>query len=178
MYQILLVFFFLNQLIINIAAAPPKFHSLYGANTLPTCFPTQPHCIRPRVDECRDALSIMVKADPGYPVILGRPGVVGDGPRAYGVPRAWSSLPYNCVVKLDVTDPRAVEEVFLMTLTAPAELVIRNCIIGGTGCGGSILVGRNEGLKLTLAYYNGVRGKGVVLDIGRVNGSRHALVDE
>lgn len=120
----------------------------------------------------------MVKADPGYPVILGRPGVVGDGPRSYGVPRAWSSLPYNCVVKLDVTDSRAVEEVFLKTLTAPAELVIRNCIIGGTGCGGSILVGRNEGLELTLAYYTGVRGKGMVLDIGRANGSRHALVDE
>lgn len=123
-------------------------------------------------------MSIMVIADPGYPIILGRPDIVGQGPRSYDVPRMWSSLPYNCVVKLDVTDPKAVEEVFLKTLTAPAEVVIRKCIIGGTGCGGSILAGKTKMLRLTLAYYTSVEGEGAVLDVGRINGSRHALVDE
>ncbi|KAL8995463.1 MAG: hypothetical protein Q9169_004804 [Polycauliona sp. 2 TL-2023] len=179
MYQIL--FFFFAQLLTTITAILPRLHTPYLTSNLPTCFPTRPHCIRPRVDECRDALSVMVKADPGYSVILGRPEIVGDGPRSYGVPRMWSSLPFNCIVKIDVTDPKAWDETILKTLTAPAEVVIRKCIMGGTGCGGSMLVGKEKVLRLTLAYYTSIEGKGAVLDVGRGNGiensSREAWLD-
>ena len=119
----------------------------------------------------------MVKADPGYPVFLGRPGIVGQGLRDYGVPRIWSSLPINCIVKLDVTEPKAVEEVILKTLTAPAEFVIRKCIAEGTGCGGSILVGKWKQIRLTMAYYTSLEREGVLLDVGRRNGSREAYGD-
>ncbi|KAL8938825.1 MAG: hypothetical protein Q9216_003685 [Gyalolechia sp. 2 TL-2023] len=124
--------------------------------TLPSCFPTRPHCIRPRVDECRDAISLMGNIDPGYPVILSRPECSEGTSRSYSVPHAWASVPKNCVVKLDVTDPKASDELFIKSLTIPAELVIRKCIIGGTGCGGSILVGKAKVLELTLAYYTAV----------------------
>ena len=176
MYQILL--FLLIQFLTNITALPPISHiPPYLAGTLPTCFPTRPHCIRPRIGECRDALSVMVKVDPGYPVILGRPEIVGQGPRDYGVPRIWSSLPINCIVKLDVTEPKAVEEVELKTLTVPAEFVIRKCIAEGTGCGGSLLVGKGKKSRLTLAYYTSIEREGVLLDFGSGNGSREAYGD-
>ncbi|KAL8964953.1 MAG: hypothetical protein Q9197_006736, partial [Variospora fuerteventurae] len=121
------------------------------------------------VEECRDALSIMTLADPGYPIDLGRKEVIGDGPRSYAVPREWSSLPLNCIVKIDVIDPKAVEVIpTLKALTAPAELIIRQCLLEGTQCGGSILVGPRKVLKLTLSYYTDVTGgDDGVLRVGR-----------
>ncbi|KAL9009803.1 MAG: hypothetical protein Q9173_005199 [Seirophora scorigena] len=163
----------LTLLIISTTAtptpAPAPAPTSPRARFLPACFPDRPHCIRPRVDECRDAITIMAAADPGYPIQLGRKEVIEDSPRAYRVPWEWSSLPINCIVKLDVTDPKAVELLLLRSLTTPAELVIRTCILGGTKCGGSILVGPNKVLALTLAYYSdvGLHGPGSVLVVGR-----------
>ncbi|KAI4271840.1 MAG: hypothetical protein L6R35_006513 [Caloplaca aegaea] len=120
----------------------------------------------------------MTRADPGYPLDLGRKEVVGDGPRSYGVPRVWSSLPINCLVKIDVIDPKAVEVVpSLKALTAPAELIIRKCLLEGTQCGGSILVGPRRVLKLTLSYYTDVTGEDDgVLRVGR-NGTDMAYTE-
>ncbi|KAL9026047.1 MAG: hypothetical protein Q9196_005228 [Gyalolechia fulgens] len=139
--------------LINAAPSP----TVRAAKTLPSCFPTRPHCIRPRVDECRDAIFFMGNVDPGYPVILSRPGIGEPTSRWFGVPRLWGSIPHNCVVKIDVTDPKASDEVLLKSLAIPAEFVIKKCIIGGTGCGGSILVGKAKVVELTLAYYTAVK---------------------
>ncbi|KAL8955480.1 MAG: hypothetical protein Q9193_006692, partial [Seirophora villosa] len=144
----------LTLLIVSTIATPAPAPASPRARLLPTCFPDRPHCIRPRVNECRDAVTIMAAADPGYPMELGRKEVLEDSPRPYRVPREWSSLPINCIVKLDVIDPKAVEVLLLRSLTLPAELVIRKCILGGSMCGGSILVGPNKALALTLAYYS------------------------
>lgn len=99
----------------------------------------------------------MGSVDPGYPVILSRPDVGEPMSRSYDVPRSWASVPLNCVVKIDVTDPKVSEELFIRSLAIPAEVIIRKCIKGGTGCGGSILVGKENNLELTLAYYTAFR---------------------
>lgn len=67
-------------------------------------------------------------------------------------------MPPNCVVKIDVTDPKASETIFIKQLVIQAEVVVRKCIIGGTGCGGEILAGDKRVLRLTLAYYTAVDG--------------------
>lgn len=142
-------------------AAPPR--TALAAKILPTCFPTRPYCIRPRIEECRKAISLMGVADPGYPIIVGRPDVVKGKSHSYSVPHAWASVPVNCVVKIDVTDPKATDEVTLISLTALAEVVIKNCILGGTGCGGSILAGKSKVLELILAYYTAIPHEGRLL---------------
>ena len=145
-YILLLLFCAIND--ISAASLTAKF--------FPACFTTRPHCIRPRVEECRDAVFLMRLADPGYPIILGRRDIVESHTRAFEVPRRWLSLPYNCVVKLDVIDPKATDELRLQSLTSPAEKIIRSCIIGSTQCGGSMLVGPKRELELTLGYYSAV----------------------
>lgn len=147
MNQLLLLFF---CAINNISAAS------LAAKFFPACFTTRPHCIRPRVQECRDATFLMRLADPGYPIILGRANIVESATRAFVVPRRWVSVPYNCVVKLDVVDPKATDELRLQTLTTPAERIIKYCVIGSTQCGGSMLVGPKRELELTLGYYSAV----------------------
>lgn len=132
--------------------AVPSRTSL-AAKIHPSCFPTRPYCIRPQLAECRDAILLMGAADPGYPVILGRADIVGGLPHSYSVPQIWNSVPKNCVLKIDVTDPRDTEVVALKSLILPAEILVEECIIRGTGCGGSILAGKKRVLKLTLAYY-------------------------
>ena len=161
--------FFLYTTVITLVDAVPTT-TVLAAKNIPSCFPTRPYCIRPRVDECYDAIFLVTQADPGYPIILGRPEVVGDSPRSFGVPRSWASLPPNCILKLDVTDPRASEELRLKSLTVPAEVVVKKCIIGGTGCGGSILVGQSQVLELTLAYYTAVDPNSGFLEVS-MNGS-------
>lgn len=133
-----------------VSSAPP-LAPLTGM--VPKCFSTRPHCIRPRAEECRDAIYLMRTADPGYSVILGRDEIIKHAPRAFTVPYMWSSLPINCIVRVDVTDSKATEEVTLKSLAAMAEVVVRKCIIGDTGCGGSVLIGKAGKLRLTVSYY-------------------------
>ncbi|KAI4136702.1 MAG: hypothetical protein L6R39_007656 [Caloplaca ligustica] len=158
-----LLILLLHGIITFVIAVPPP--TPLGAKLHPICFPIRPHCLRPRVDECREAMSVMVFADAGYPYIFGRPEIVVDTPRSFIVPHSWSSLPRNCVVKIDVTDPRATEEVTLKSLTAPAEVVIHKCILAGNGCGGSILVGKSRMMELMLAYYTADEIKSGISDL-------------
>ncbi|KAL8999974.1 MAG: hypothetical protein Q9188_005773, partial [Gyalolechia gomerana] len=153
MSWLLILLFHIATTLINAAPSPIAL----AAKPLPSCFPSRPYCIRPRIDECRDAISLMSSVDPGYPVILSRPDVGEASSRSYDVPRSWASVPQNCVVKIDVTDPKASEELFIRSLAISAEVIILKCIKGGIGCGGSILVGKEKNLELTLAYYTAVR---------------------
>ena len=43
-----------------------------------------------------------------------------------------------------------------MALTYVAELIVQQCVIGGTGCGGRMLVGGRRVLELMVGYYNSV----------------------
>lgn len=156
-------FILLMLITTNTSAIPPR-RSL-GASVVPTCFPTRPYCIRPRAEECRDAIFLMASTDTEHPVIFGRPDVIKDTPRAYAVPQKWGSVPENCIVKIDVTDPRATEEVRMRSLAALAEVVVRKCVLGGTGCGGSASVGSvRSALELTLGYYTAVDIEGRSMD--------------
>ncbi|KAL9602427.1 MAG: hypothetical protein Q9219_001851 [cf. Caloplaca sp. 3 TL-2023] len=150
------------------AAGPPP-------EPLPSCFPSRPYCIRPRPEECRDAISLMAAADPGYPVIVSRVSPsVPPSPRTYGVPYAWASIPPNCVVKIDVTEPKATEEVTLKALAVTAGWVLRKCVVKGTGCGGVVVVGMGRRLEVRVGYYTGLgrdwarRGNGSVEGFGGV----------
>lgn len=143
----------INVLCTTVFSAP-SLELLRGTTGLgPKCFPTRPYCIRPRAEECRDAIVVMHGTDPGYPLIFGRSEIIKEAPHTYAVPHLWSSLPVNCIVKLDVTDPRATEEATLRSLAAMAEVVVRRCIVGGTGCGGSVSIGKGGSLNLMVAYY-------------------------
>ncbi len=42
-----------------------------------------------------------------------------------------------------------------------AEFVVRRCVAGGTGCGGSVLVGKEGELEMVVGYYT-LRGGKVV----------------
>lgn len=86
-----LLFAILLSVIANIEATPSLRPLL--ASIEPTCFPTRPYCIRPQVNECRDAIVFMAGSDPGFPFIFGRADVVKQEARAYGVPRKWDSIP-------------------------------------------------------------------------------------
>ena len=149
-----LLLLLLSPLFVIIDAIPtlPNRKPIVGA-IRPTCFPTRPYCIRPRVQECRDTIFLMGSTGPEYPVIFGRDDVIKDIPRAYGLPRKWAAMPDNCVVKVDVYDPQATDEATMKMLAAGAELVVRWCILEGTGCGGSILSGRAKALEVSLGYY-------------------------
>ena len=79
-------------------------------------------------------------------------------------------------MQVDVTDPKATQEVRLKTLAAMAEVVVRRCVIGGSGCGGEVSVGEEGRLKLVVAYYTAmdrlrgglpwrVNGTGLVGDV-------------
>lgn len=161
----------------TIDAAPSPTVLAATEKALPTCFPTRPHCIRPRAEECREATALMGSFEPGHPVILSRPEMSEQSSRSYTVPRQWASVPPNCVVKLDVTDPKASDQLFIKSLVIQGEIVIKKCIIGGTGCGGEILVGDRRVLRLTLAYYTAIKGFGEgVLMLGE-NGTVRVHVD-
>ncbi|KAL8927085.1 MAG: hypothetical protein Q9208_002631 [Pyrenodesmia sp. 3 TL-2023] len=152
----------LFHLLYTFVSSVPPLTPFTGIN--PKCFPTRPHCIRPRVEECRDAIYLIGVADPGYPVILGRSEAIDHVPHAFEVPYMWSSLPINCIVKIDVTDPTATEEVSLKALAGMSEVLVRKCIIGGTGCGGSVLVGKAGKLRLSVSYYTQVdRANGILV---------------
>ncbi|KAI4098036.1 MAG: hypothetical protein LQ339_006604 [Xanthoria mediterranea] len=141
---------------------PPEL--LRGNNGLsPKCFPTRPHCIRPRVEECRETIVRVYDAGPEYPLIFGRAEVIKESPHTFTVPRLWSSVPLNCILNVDVTDPKATEEVSLSSLAAMAEVVVRRCVVSGTGCGGSALIGRGGRLKVTVAYYTAMDRMGPLL---------------
>ncbi|KAL8679990.1 MAG: hypothetical protein Q9224_006984, partial [Gallowayella concinna] len=83
------------------AAAARRPHQVLPADIVPICFPTRPHCIRPRVEECREAIDLMHTVDPGYPITVGRSEITEHIPHAFIVPRIWSSVPVNCIVKID-----------------------------------------------------------------------------
>jgi hypothetical protein len=131
------------------------------ATTLPSCFPSGPACLRPRLDECRDAISKMRYTDPGHVTILGRD--VAHSPRSIPLPYIWHSGPIkNCVVKLDVTGPEARDTLRLQTLTEPAEEILAVCVTGGSMCGGRMLVGKLRVLELTVGYYSAVKLEGLI----------------
>ena len=140
--------------ITSIHAAPAQ--NSFKGRFIPACFSSRPHCIRPRAEECRDAVFLMGAADPGYPVVFGRANVVEHFSRPFIVPRRWSSVPNNCVVKIDVVNPATTDEFLLHRLVLPAEIIIEACILAGTQCGGSMLVGPRREVELTLGYYGAV----------------------
>lgn len=144
------------------SAPPPEL--LRGKNGLGLkCFPTRPHCIRPRVEECRETIVRVYDAGSDYPLIFGRAEIIKESPHTFTVPRLWSSVPLNCILNVDVTDPKATEEVTLRSLAAMAEVVVRRCVVSGTGCGGSVLIGRGGRLKVTVAYYTAMDRMGPLL---------------
>ncbi|KAL8910192.1 MAG: hypothetical protein Q9171_004490 [Xanthocarpia ochracea] len=173
-----LLLLLLLSLFVSIGAIPtlPSRKPIVGG-IRPTCFPTRPYCIRPRVEECRDAIYLMGTTGPDYPVIFGRDDAIIDMPRAYGLPRKWASLPDNCVVKIDVYDPQATDEATMKMLAASAELIVRWCILEGTGCGGTIMTGRTKALELTLGYYTAVDLEALLMRT-RPNGSHNIFADE
>ncbi|KAI4229103.1 MAG: hypothetical protein L6R40_008076 [Gallowayella cf. fulva] len=161
LYLLLLFFSIITTSTATPASRP--LTPLHAAGTVPDCYPIRPYCIRPRVEECRDAIMLMGAIDPGYPVIVGRKEIVSKLPRSFDVPRMWSSLPVNCIVRIDVRDPKSTDETTLKVLTIAAELIVRKCIIKGTGCGGSILAGKSRGLVLKLSYYTDLSVHGIPL---------------
>jgi len=136
--------------------------SLYpNAVPVPSCFASGPACLRPRLDECRDAISKMRYTDPGYITSFGRD--VEHSPRAIDLPYIWHSGPVkNCVVKLDVTSPDARDTLRLQTLTKPAEEILARCVTRGSMCGGKVLVGNLRVLELTVGYYTAVTLEGLI----------------
>ncbi len=141
-----------------------------NAANLPSCFPSGPACLRPRLDECRDAISKMRYTDPGHVTVLGRD--VAHSPRSIPLPYIWHSGPIkNCVVKLDVTGPEARDTLRLQTLTKPAEEILAVCVTGGSMCGGTMLVGKLRVLELTVGYYSAVRLEGLI-EAARFNQTR------
>ncbi|KAI4227736.1 MAG: hypothetical protein LQ349_006660 [Xanthoria aureola] len=146
------------------------------ASLEPTCFPTRPYCIRPQVNECRDAIVLMAGSDPGYPLILGRTDAIKHESRAYDVPRKWASIPPNCVVKIDVRDPQTTVETTLKIQASWAEVVVKKCIIKGTGCGGAILTGATKYLELTVGYYTAVEIESLIM-LGHPNVTNHLYDD-
>lgn len=126
-----------------------------NAIPVPSCFASSPACLRPRLDECRDAISKMRYTDPGHTTELGRD--VADTSRSIRLPRIWHSGPIkNCVVKLDVKSPEARDTLRLQTLTRPAEGILARCVMQGPMCGGKVLVGNMRVLELTVGYYSAV----------------------
>lgn len=155
-----LSFLLLHTIATIVYATPPQ--SLKAKKFFPSCYAERPYCIRPRALECRDAIFLMSTVDPGYPILLGRKEFIEGKPRAFAVPRKWGSIPDNCVVKLDMIDEKATEEVRLESLVSPADLVVRTCILKGSGCGGSVLVGPGRNIELSVAYYTAVASGGGV----------------
>lgn len=82
----------------------------------------------------------------------------------------------NCVVKIDVRDPRHTEETTLKALAIWAEVVVKKCIIKGTGCGGTILTGMTKALEVTVGYYTAVEIGGMIM-LGHPNISDHLYDD-
>lgn len=120
----------------------------------PECFPESPACLRPQVNECRDALLKMRYTDPGYVTIFGRH--LQWRRHTIDVPRIWHSFPNNCVVKLDAVLEDATDSFRLRTLTLQGEEVITACIIQGHHCGGIINVGPKKVMQLSVGHYSAV----------------------
>ncbi|KAL8709865.1 MAG: hypothetical protein Q9220_005481 [cf. Caloplaca sp. 1 TL-2023] len=140
----------------------PTLHTPPRPKSRPTCSPTRPHCIRPRPAECREAITLLRSADPGHPLTMGRTPHIAGLPNAYALPRAWASVPPNCVIAIDVSTEDSVDEVVLKFEAVVAEALVRACVVAGTGCGGEIVVGRMGGLVMRVAYYNDILpGRGV-----------------
>lgn len=138
-----------------------------NAVTVPSCFASGPACLRPRLGECRDAISKMRYTDPGHIIELGRD--VADTSRSIRLPRIWHSGPIkNCVVKLDVQSPEARDTLRLETLRKPAEEILARCVKQGSMCGGKMLVGNLRVLELTVGYYSAVTREGLI-DAARFN---------
>ena len=118
----------------------------------PECFAESPACLRPQVDQCRDALLKMRYTDPGYVTKFGRHlhwrGYTID------VPRIWHSSPKNCVVKLDAVLEDATDSFRLKSLELQGEEVITACIIQGRHCGGIINVGPKKVMQLAIGHYS------------------------
>ncbi len=79
-------------------------------------------------------------------------------------------------MEVDVTDPKATQEVRMKTLAAMAEVVVRRCVVGGTGCGGEVEIGDEGRLRMVVAYYTAIDGVGGGLP-WRGNGNMTRLVE-
>ena len=120
----------------------------------PECFAESPACLRPGVDECRDALTKMRHTDPGFVTLFGRH--LAWRRNTIDVPRAWQSFPKNCVVKLNTVSEDATDSFRLKALTLQGEEVITACIIQGRHCGGIINVGPKKVMLLSIGHYSAV----------------------
>ena len=124
------------------------------AASRPECFPTSPACLRPQVNECREALIHMRLTDPGFVTMFGRH--IPWKRHTIDVPRVWQSVPRNCAVKLDVIAPDATDSFRLRYLTTQGEQIISACITGGTKCGGIMNVGPKMVMQLQIGYYSAI----------------------
>ena len=120
----------------------------------PECFPNGPACLRPQVNECRDALTKLRHTDPGYVTTFGRH--LAWRRHTIDVPRTWQSYPKNCVVKLDTVTVDATDSFRLRALTRQGEEVVTACIIQGYHCGGVINVGPKKLMQLSIGHYSAV----------------------